>query len=163
MSKQLLISDANILIDITVAGLVKEMFNLEYDFAVPALLFEQELKANHADLVKKGLNLIEIEQDDIDKIEELSKKYKGVSVFDLMTLTLAGQQRALLLTGDRKLRQVCMTEGIEVYGTLWLIEQMFLEKQITVDQADNAYKRMEDEGSRLPWGEVEKQIKRFRK
>jgi len=163
MSKSLLISDANILIDIIAADLIKEMFSLQYDFAVPALLFEQELKDNHGSLIKSGLVLIDIEAEHAKRIEELGKKYNGVSAFDLMALTLAEEKKAPLLTGDRKLRQVCMAEDIEVYGTLWLMEQMLIKKKIKVSQAETAYKKMEEDGSRLPWKEVEKQIKRFRK
>lgn len=35
----LLISDANILIDIEIGGLVAPMFSLDYQFAVPDVLF----------------------------------------------------------------------------------------------------------------------------
>tara|TARA_R110002072_G_scaffold3149_10_gene23550 strand:- start:9248 stop:9796 length:549 start_codon:yes stop_codon:yes gene_type:complete len=161
MSKSLLISDANILIDIIAAGLTKEMFSLQYDFAVPVLLFEQELKENHGHLVKSGLNLIDMEAEHAKRIETLGKQYNGVSAFDLMALTLAEEKEAPLLTGDRKLRQVCMAENIEVYGTLWLIEQMLIEKKIEVSQVETAYKKMEEDGSRLPWDEVEKQLKRL--
>jgi predicted nucleic acid-binding protein len=161
MSKQLLISDANILIDIKVAGLINEMFRLQYEYAVPGLLFEQELKQNHADLIAKGLRLLDLETSSIGQLDELGNKYKGISRFDLMALMLARTEQVPLLTGDRKLRQVCMIEEIEVRGTLWLIERMFTENFISVRQAEVAYQRMQDDGSRLPWDEVEKQLRRF--
>ena len=162
MLKQLLISDANILIDIKVAGLINEMFQLQYEYAVPGLLFEQELKQNHADLISKGLKLLDLETSSIGQLEELGNQYKGISRFDLMALILAKREQVPLLTGDRKLRQVCLIEEIEVRGTLWLMEQMFTEKFISVRQAEVAYQRMQDDGSRLPWDEVEKQLRKFR-
>ena len=162
MLKQLLISDANILIDIKVAGLINEMFQLQYEYAVPGLLFEQELKQNHTDLITKGLKLLDLETSSIGQLEELGNQYKGISRFDLMALILAKREQVPLLTGDRKLRQVCLIEEIEVRGTLWLMEQMFTEKFISVRQAEVAYQRMQDDGSRLPWDEVEKQLRKFR-
>ena len=86
MLKQLLISDANILIDIKVAGLINEMFQLQYEYAVPGLLFEQELKQNHTDLITKGLKLLDLETSSIGQLEELGNQYKGISRFDLMAL-----------------------------------------------------------------------------
>ncbi|MDT8405046.1 hypothetical protein [Sulfuriflexus sp.] len=67
------------------------------------------------------------------------------------------------MTGDKKLRQVCLLENIDVRGTIWLVGEMLESKMITVAEASEAYHRMEEDGSRLPWDEVESQLKRFRK
>jgi len=47
MLKQLLISDANILIDIEVGGLTDAMFCLPFKFVTPEPLFEEELSETH--------------------------------------------------------------------------------------------------------------------
>ena len=47
----LLISDANILMDVEVGDLVAPMFSLEYQFAVPDILYYEELEDQHAHLV----------------------------------------------------------------------------------------------------------------
>lgn len=44
---QLLISDANILIDMDDGGLLSSLFKLPYEFVTPDVLFEEELKENH--------------------------------------------------------------------------------------------------------------------
>ena len=41
---QLLISDANILIDMDDSGLLSSLFKLPYEFVTPDVLFEEELK-----------------------------------------------------------------------------------------------------------------------
>jgi hypothetical protein len=46
--QKLLISDANVIIDMEVGGLIKQMFRLEYEFAVPDVLYEEELRENHS-------------------------------------------------------------------------------------------------------------------
>ena len=43
--RKLLISDANILIDISVGGLLGELFRLNYEYGLPDVLFEYELQA----------------------------------------------------------------------------------------------------------------------
>jgi hypothetical protein len=42
------ISDANILIDVEVGGLLAPMFSLDYQFAVPDVLYFEELAEHHA-------------------------------------------------------------------------------------------------------------------
>ena len=47
----LLISDANILMDVEVGDLVAPMFSLGYEFAVPNVLYYEELEDQHAHLL----------------------------------------------------------------------------------------------------------------
>ena len=50
----LLISDANILMDVEVGDLVAPMFSLGYQFAVPDILYYEELEEQHAHLLDMG-------------------------------------------------------------------------------------------------------------
>lgn len=50
----LLTSDANILIDIEIGGLLAPMFSLDYRFAVPDVLFDEELEGQHRYLLRHG-------------------------------------------------------------------------------------------------------------
>lgn len=52
---QLLISDANILIDLEEGGLLRQLFGLPYEFRVPDILFYEELEDQHGYLVDLGL------------------------------------------------------------------------------------------------------------
>lgn len=52
---QLLISDANILIDLEEGELLGLLFQLPYQFSVPDILFAEELEAQHAHLPGMGL------------------------------------------------------------------------------------------------------------
>jgi hypothetical protein len=67
-----------------------------------------------------------------------------------------------LLTGDGRLRTAGQTESIDVHGTLWLIEQMVKARTITVKQAEAGYAKMREAGRRLPWGEVDQQLRALR-
>jgi len=163
MSVRLLISDANVLIDIHVGGLLDVMFNLPFEYATPETLFEQELSSTLSDLIDRGLQLAELTDEMLIKVQELSQQHKGVSSHDLEAMVLADDRKVPLLTGDKKLRQVCLLENIDVRGTIWLVGEMLETKMIAVDEASEAYRRMEEDGSRLPWDEVDSQLKRFRK
>jgi hypothetical protein len=52
---KLLVSDANIFIDMAVAGIIRLMFQLQAEIAVPDILYEEELRQHHPDLPGYGL------------------------------------------------------------------------------------------------------------
>ena len=56
---QLLVSDANIPIDIEHGNLTSSMFSMKIVFAVPDVLFEKELRARHSHLLDFGLKIIQ--------------------------------------------------------------------------------------------------------
>lgn len=161
MPNRLLISDANIIIDMEAGRLIDDMFRLPYTYGTPVMLFEQELQHHHGHLPAKGLQLMELETTTVQRMVTLGGQYTGVSSYDLAALALAEQVEAPLLTGDGKLRQVCLGENVDVRGTVWLVGEMLVSGELTAERARTAYQRMEEDGSRLPWDEVKKQLKQL--
>lgn len=164
MANKLLISDANILIDMIVGGLLDDIFRLDYEFGLPDVLFEYELRENHADLPQKGLQVLALDEATVEDTGSLHQRHRGsgVSVYDCMALALAKYKSCPLLTGDNALRQVSILEDVEVRGALWLVGELIEESVITIDRAASAYEAMREDGSRLPWNEVDAQIRKYR-
>lgn len=165
MAARLLISDANIIIDMNTGGLLRLMFRFDATFAVPDVLYEEELRTDHPELPRLGLKRLELSEDTVAYAGRLIEKYRGLgaSINDLLSLALAQQEKCPLLTGDGRLRTAGQTEGMNVHGTLWLIEQMIKARTITVRQAEAAYAKMREAGRRLPWDEVDHQIRSFKR
>ena len=159
----LLISDANILIDMEVGGLIEVMFKLPETFAVPDILFEEELLEHHPNLPGLGLQVLEISETYVLEAYRLRRQYHRPGQNDLFALALARQEQCPLVTGDKALREAAEQEAVVVYGTLWLVERMAAEKIVSVKEAESAYAKMKADGRRLPWSEVGKQLKRFKK
>lgn len=159
MPTKLLISDANVIIDMEAGGLIKQMFGLEYEFVVPDVLYEEELKVNHSNLPKLGLKRRELQAEAVEYAVTLGTKYPKPGRIDLMALALARQEQCRLLTGDQALREAGTAEGIEVVGTIWLVGEMLSASVITKKEARAAYNKMKESDRRLPWVEVEKQLK----
>jgi len=152
MVQQQLINDANILIDIEVANLRQELFRLPYVFVVPDALFEEELRAHHAELLNLGLQCVSLASGYMPRWEELVKRYGAhTSVHDCLALAVAEQERCPLLSGDRHLRQAAEQEGVEVRGTLWLIEEMVSHAVIDLARAYAVYDQLETAQRRLPF------------
>jgi hypothetical protein len=151
----LIISDANVPIDIECGNLTSSMFNLRIDFAVPDVLFEKELKARHNKLLDFGLKIKSLSDEAVDRAIEFAAKYPHPSRMDLFALSLAVQEKCPLLTGDKNLKKAADKESVQVHGTLWLLDKMLNEKIIHPAEARNAFQRMKEAGSRLPWDKVE--------
>ena len=152
----LIISDASVLIDIECGKLTAEMFSLPWQFAVPDILFFEELEERHSHLIKCGLISKTMSGVQIAEAYRLRQKYLKTSVNDLLALTLAMQEKCNLLTSDKALREVAKELNVDVHGTIWLVEQMIKGKLITVEIARFSIQQMKDAGSRLPWTELDK-------
>lgn len=145
------ISDANILIDVEVGGLLAPMFSLGYQFAVPDVLYFEELAEQHAHWCDMGLIVQSLSSEGVARVQALSQKYKRPSRNDLFALALAEQAQCTLLTGDASLRLAAEAEQVAVKGTIWLVTEMVRKQCITAAVARVAYKAMQEQGRRLPW------------
>lgn len=161
---RLIITDANILIDMHVGRLIEDMFRLtSLEFAVPDVLYLSELAEQHARLPGLGLKILSLQPDAIADAEVLRAKYRRPSMNDLFALALARAEACPLLSGDGSLRSAAEAENVEVHGTLWLVEQMRKELKLEVSRARHSYELMRLDGSRLPWDEVEIQLRHWRR
>lgn len=156
-----LVSDANIFIDFDVAGLIAQLFRLPHEIVVPDVLFEQELASRHPHLLDLGLQVRSLTGPQVSETYHFQSKYREPSVNDLFALTLAKSLGCPLVTGDRRLRAAAEAEGLQLLGTLTLMEQLSLHSIVPVDEIRSAYERMRRAGRRLPWEEVQRQLVRL--
>ena len=156
---RLLISDANILIDVEIGGLVAPMFSFDYRFSVPDVLFYEELGEQHGYLIDMGLEVRELDDRMVARVFDLAVQYKRPGRYDLFALVLAAKEKCPLLTGDKDLKAAAESENVEVRGTLWLVEEMVRAGKISVLIARNAYQRMQVHGRRLPWIEADERLR----
>lgn len=154
----LIISDASVLIDIECGKLSNAMFSLPWKFAVPDILFAEELQTRHGHLKRLGLIIKSMDGELIADAYSLRQKFTKTSVNDLLALILAKHEGCQLLTGDKALKDVAKQLSIVVHGTLWLVDQMVKHQKITIEVARKSFQRMRNLGSRLPWHEVEKML-----
>jgi hypothetical protein len=148
------ISDAHILIDVEVGGLQAPMFSLGDQFAVPDVLYWEELAEHHAHWLGLGLQVQSLSAEGVARVQALSQKHPRPSRNDLFALALAEQALCPLLTADAALRSAAEAEHIEVKGTEWLVTEMLRKKCITPADARAAFERMREGGRRLPWDVV---------
>lgn len=86
MPGTLLISDASVLIDMDIGNLSVAMFRLDYRFAVPDVLFEEEVGERHAGYLELGLRSMELPPASIEQAVALAARYRRASRNDLLAL-----------------------------------------------------------------------------
>ena len=148
---QLLIIDANILIDLEEGRLLRQFFQLPYDYRVPDILFSEELEEQHSYLPELGLQIGELTGQSMYDSDELIKRYGELSRNDCFTLALARQEQCPLLTGDQALRKAAEMERVKTNGTIWVVNQLVKHQIVDKPEAKAAYVRMKDNDRRLPW------------
>ena len=157
----LLISDTNILIDLEDGKLIPMIFQLPYEFAVPDILFETELRKQHHNLLEDGLTIKTLSPESIERIETLRNKYPRPSIIDHSALSLSIQENCPLLTGDKSLRIAAEKEHVEVHGILWVIEELLTFNIIELNQAEKSFDSMISKGSRLPLKLIHKLLQKW--
>ena len=168
---RLLISDANILIDMEAGALMETLFRLPMQFGIPDLLYYEEIEPGSPGLENLGLQIMEVRGDFVKYAENLPAKYtnslpasngKTPNHNDYLALALAKQEACTLLTGDANLRLVASEEQITVMGTIGLLCCMVENQLLTVDDALVALDKMKECKRWLPWHLAEKKLNALR-
>ncbi len=172
---RLLISDANILIDMEAGALMETLFQLPMQFGIPDLLYYEEIEPGHEpggpNLADLGLQIMEVSGDFVEYAQQLPVQHNHLlpakngpkpSHNDYLALALAKQEACTLLTGDTNLRIVANKEQVNVMGTIGLLCAMVENQLLTVDDAFKALDRMKSGKRRLPWSDAENRLNALR-
>jgi hypothetical protein len=161
-SPPLCIVDANILIDLHVGGLLRELFRLPFRLAAPDVIVAELDEPDGKVLVGYGLESMELAGGQVLEVASLLTRYRAVSTNDLFALVLAQTQKAALLTGDRHLTSVADREGVAAHGTLWVLDEMVRLGVVARGQAAQALEQMLGRGRRLPQAECQQRLRQWR-
>ena len=125
---KVLVSDSSILIEFSKRGLLSRMFQLDFEFAVPDLLFHEELidlgSYSRRDLLGLGLRVEPLDSESVEMAIAYQSERPALSLVDSFALALASHQGWNLLTEDRTMRSVADSKGIVHMDALWVIDNM---------------------------------------
>jgi len=159
----LLISDANILIDLEAGELLGVLFKLPMHFGIPDILYWEEIEPGTPGLEEQGLRVLEVTGKYVEYAASLLEKYGTEPCSnDFLALALAKQEGCPLLTGDQALKAAAQAEDVTVMGTVWLLRTMVENDLLTVDRALTALSLMRDRKRRLPWTDAERILNNLR-
>ena len=152
------ISDTNIWIDIRNADLLDELFQLPITFCCTEFVLHElnDLPKEH--LVAQGLLVEMLDDAAVSQLFTLKIQHRNSSLADVSCYFLAQQTGLPLLTGDGKLRKQASRDGIEVFGVLWVLDQLVQHGVVTPARASQALNDMLQHGARLPQAECQQRI-----
>ena len=90
MQGQIVVADSSVIIDIEHGGFLVAAFSLQFDFCVPDLLYERELRAHGGEtLLEYGLETKVLSDAEVLQAEHYRRTARGLSRSDTFLLTLA--------------------------------------------------------------------------
>ena len=164
---RVLVSDSSVLIEFSKRAILDKMFELELQFAVPDLLFHEELidlgAYSRQDLLDFGLRVEPLDSAGVDEAIAYQSKRTALSLVDAFALALARRQGWQLLTEDRLMRSVAQSEGIELRDVLWIIDSMLTAGILLKAQVVSVLEAMRDDSRcPVPRRELELRIRQAR-
>ena len=125
---KVLVSDSSILIEFSKRGLLDKMFQLDFEFAVPDLLFHEELidlgSYSRRDLLGLGLRVEPLDSEGVEMAIAYQSERPALSLVDSFALVLAAHRGWRLLTEDRTMRSFAESRGIAHLDALWAVDRM---------------------------------------
>lgn len=161
----IVVKDANIIIDIIDLGLYQSIFKLKFKFITSDIIVSEIKRNDQADIIKKmdKLEIVKFDEQDLIQIINYSNKTKQLSFADCSVIYLSKKENAILLTGDKAVRNFAEGNGIKCHGILWLINQMVENDVITKEQAIQNLNELKYRNNRLPKLEIDNLIDRYLK
>ncbi len=126
-------SDTNVWLDFVTIDRLDYPFRLPYTYLMNNDAIEDELLSPPGlgeKLRGLGLQETELREEEFFLAEEFMGKYSKPSLFDCVALAIAKSRGIILLTGDGPLRKAAKAEGVQVMGTIGVLDQLKLEKLI---------------------------------
>ena len=146
---KVLVSDSSILIEFSKRELLDRMFQLESEFAVPDLLFHEELidlgAYSRRDLLGHGLRVESLDPEGLEVAIAYQSERPALSLVDSFALALASHQGWNLLTEDRTMRSVADSKGIANMDALWVIDNMIEAGILSARQVVAVLEAMRDD------------------
>lgn len=114
-------------------------------------------------LIKRGLIGVGLTIEEFLYADELSKKYVKLTGYDRTALAVAKLRKIPLLTGDNPLRKAAEKEGVEVFGTIGLLDRLYAGDYINkIEYQFCLESLLEHKERRLPAEELLKRINSLR-
>lgn len=164
---KVLISDTNIFFDIIAIGALPEFFGLDYEICTTDFVLSEIHRSDQHDeieyFIRSGkLTIFSLTDREISEIESMvtTRIFKGIT--DKTVLWKSIQLSCVMLTGDKKLRLEASERGLEVHGSIWVIEQLLSEKLVSVLKAIEFLENLKTANPGLPEDDIDRLIANYR-
>ncbi len=157
-------SDTNVWLDFATIKRLEIPFKLPYTYIMNEDAIENELlspKQLREDLVRLGLQAVELSEEEFYLAGEYNAKYQKPSLYDCVALAVAKVRGITLMTGDGPLRKAAEQEDVAVIGTIGVLDELYEGKHIGQEEYVYCMKellRNNGQKVRLPERELQTRI-----
>ena len=171
MTNEIIVKDANILIDLFHTGLYGKIASMKLRFHTTQYVATEIIRTEQRCWLEsmKASGEIIIDEFDGDDLSELllfimdNNGKNNLSEADCSVIFLARRLNCRLLTTDQKLKRVALEQGIEVNGFLWLTDQMVETGVATAEEMLKAMELYLKNNPRAPKEEVSIRIENYKR
>jgi len=162
---KIIITDTNVFFDLIEINALPEFFSLPYeicttDFVVNEVLHSHQKEQIEIFIRARKLTIFKLTDNEVDEVKtfKTTRFFKGLT--DKTVLWKAKQLNCSLLTGDGKLRKEAQAQGINVHGSIWVVENLVKNQVIEKSKAINFLEKLKEINNSLPVDEIDKLIKK---
>lgn len=167
---EIVVNDTNVLIDLFNAGLLPYCRRLSLEFRTLDVIMDEikspEQRKSILRLVDDGtLAVHSLSASQIGAVSNRYSDYQSIcnlSFVDISAMVYAKENDCRLLTGDRKLKERALREGIKVSGILYITDMLASEGVISNEEMIGALERLLASNCRLPKSLIRERINRLR-
>ena len=163
---RLVVTDTNVFIDLMSVDALEAFFALALEVHTTGFV-TNELNKEQSTLllphIGGGRLLIDrFTEDDIRAIEAMVTRNQ-LHFTDRSVIRLAELLKAMVLSGDGRLWKECQARKLEVHGSIWVIEQIWIRRLIQPLPCIERMENLKRINSRLPKDKIDALIERIRK
>ncbi|MFM8358125.1 MAG: hypothetical protein ACKOET_06170 [Verrucomicrobiota bacterium] len=160
------VKDANVLIDLVGGDLLGLWFRLGIETHVLDLVLveieDPDQRRMVLAMVEAGnLKVRTFSPEQLARVGSYKVRYR-VSLADASAILLAEELRATLLSGDKLVRKGGQSLNLDVRGLLWVFDELVHRRLLEPADAAVRLERVVDAGARLPAGQVDTRLRRWR-
>lgn len=158
-----LVSDTSVLIDLQRGQLLETALRLPYEFAVPDVLFERELRTWNGLDLRRHLVILSLAGEGVALAASFRRADARLSLPDALALALAKIGGYTLLAGDAALRAMAEAERVDCHGVLWILDKLDVHGLAAKDDLLAALTLISQHPRcRLPRTEVRRRLERWK-
>lgn len=164
--KKVAVNDANILIDFFGIALLDVLFKLDLEMHTTNLVVAEITDAAQEKAIRKLIDSGKLTEQNLDSAQLAAAVAKqaarpALSLEDCSAWQLSETLDAILLTGDGVLRKTAREAGIEVHGSLWLLDELLRAALLDEPAACAKLRELMLANRRLPEKACQDRLKRW--
>ncbi len=165
--KTIVVSDTNIFIDLVKLDLLGDFFALPWDihttdFVISELTDPAQKAAVTSFIKRNKLTIGKLSAEDVGEISQRSRETGGkISITDFSVCLYSKKNGYALLTGDKNLRKIAISENIPVHGILYLLDELVSNSILPLALAIESLNQLKVVNTRLPLDEVDARIRKW--